>query len=129
MTAFDQFGQLIKEPEIQRNSYKKTDARSTEQLLASTKLEDKATLQWRISLGILVPIIALIAQALSKTNHRRGRFVKMLPAFLIYIVYIVLLNAARDGIEKEKIPLELGLWWVHGVFLLIALLLLFGSVF
>ncbi len=127
VTAFDQFGQLIKEPEIQRNSYKKTDARSTEQLLASTKLEDKATLQWRISLGILVPIIALIAQALSETNHRRGRFVKMLPAFLIYIVYIVLLNAARDGIEKEKIPLELGLWWVHGVFLLIALLLLFGA--
>ena len=126
VTQFDQFGQLIKEPEIQQNSYKKADARSTEQLLASTALEDKATLQWRISLGILVPIIALIAQALSKTNHRRGRYVKMLPAFLIYIVYIVSLNAARDGIEKEKIPLELGMWWVHGLFLLLALCLLFG---
>lgn len=127
VTEFDQFGQLIKEPKVPRNNYKKADARSTEQLLASTRLEDKATLQWRISLGILVPIIALIAQALSKTNHRRGRYVKMLPAFLIYIVYIVLLNAARDGIEKEKIPLELGMWWVHGVFLLIALCLLFGA--
>jgi lipopolysaccharide export system permease protein len=127
VTEFDQFGQLIKEPEIQRNSYKKADARSTAQLLASTKLEDKATLQWRISLGILVPIIALIAQALSKTNHRRGRYVKMLPAFMIYILYIVSLNAARDAIEKEKIPLEIGMWWVHGLFLLIALCLLFGA--
>ncbi|ARN75377.1 LPS export ABC transporter permease LptF [Oceanicoccus sagamiensis] len=127
VTAFEQFGQLVKEPELQRNSYKKADARSTEQLMASDDLEDKATLQWRISLGILVPIIALIAQALSKTSHRRGRYVKMLPAFLIYIVYVVSLNAARDGIEKEKIPLELGMWWVHGIFLLIALGLLFGA--
>ncbi len=127
VTKFEQFGQRVREPKNQRKSYKKVDARSTEQLMKSTRLEDKAALQWRISLAILVPIIALIAQALSKTNHRRGRYVKMLPAFLIYIVYLVMLNAARDGIEKEKIPLELGMWWVHGVFLLLALLLLYGG--
>lgn len=127
VTKFDQFGQLIKQVKSSSNTYKKTDARSTEQLLASTKLEDKATLQWRFSLGILVPIVALIAQALSQTNHRRGRYVKMLPAFLIYIIYIVLLSAARDGIEKGQIPLEWGMWWVHGVFLIIALCLLFGA--
>ncbi|WP_339339320.1 LPS export ABC transporter permease LptF [uncultured Oceanicoccus sp.] len=127
VTKFDQFGQLIKQAKSSSNIYKKADARSTEQLLASTKLEDKATLQWRFSLGILVPIVALIAQALSQTNHRRGRYVKMLPAFLIYIIYIVLLSAARDGIEKGQIPLEWGMWWVHGVFLIIALCLLFGA--
>ncbi|WP_101756950.1 LPS export ABC transporter permease LptF [Oceanicoccus sp. KOV_DT_Chl] len=127
VTHFEKFGQLVKEPERQRSSYKRTDARTTEQLLTSDKLEDKATLQWRISLIILVPIIALIAQALSKTNHRKGRYVKMLPAFLIYIFYLVGLNAARDAIEKQQLPLELGMWWVHGVFLLIALLLLFGQ--
>jgi len=127
VTKFDQFGQLIKQAKSSSNIYKKADARSTEQLLASTKLEDKATLQWRFSLGILVPIVALIAQALSQTNHRRGRYVKMLPAFLIYIIYSVLLSAARDGIEKGQIPLEWGMWWVHGVFLIIALCLLFGA--
>lgn len=127
VTKFDQFGQLIKQAKSSSNIYKKADARSTEQLLASTKLEDKATLQWRFSLGILVPIVALIAQALSQTNHRRGRYVKMLPAFLIYIIYVVLLSAARDGIEKGQIPLEWGMWWVHGVFLIIALCLLFGA--
>ena len=127
VTKFDQFGQLIKQAKSSSNIYKKADARSTEQLLASTKLEDKATLQWRFSLGILVPIVALIAQALNQTDHRRGRYVKMLPAFLIYIIYIVLLSAARDGIEKGQIPLEWGMWWVHGVFLIIALCLLFGA--
>lgn len=127
VTQFDQFGQLVKEPKAQRNNYKKVDARSTAQLLNSTKLEDKAALQWRISLAILVPIIALIAQALSKTNHRRGRYVKMLPAFLIYIVYVIALNAARDAIEKERLSLEIGMWWIHGVFLLLAVVLLYGG--
>jgi lipopolysaccharide export system permease protein len=126
ITQFEQFGQLIKDNEQQRNAYSKADARSTAQLMNSSSLTDKATLQWRISLAILVPIIALIAQALSKTDHRRGRYVKMLPAFLIYIIYLVALNAAREGIEKGSIPLGLGMWWIHGLFLILAWLLLFG---
>lgn len=127
VTHFERFGQLLEEAKSQGASYKKTDARTTQELLASTRLEDQATLQWRISLAILVPIIALIAQALSKTNHRRGRYVKMLPAFLIYIIYLVMLNAARDAVEKQKLSIDIGLWWVHGVFLLLALVLLFGG--
>ena len=126
ITQFKRYGQLLKEEKDQKVTHKKTDARSTEQLWLSTSLEDKATLQWRISLAILVPIIALIAQSLSKTNHRRGRYVKMLPAFLLYIFYLVILSAARDAIEKQKIPLEWGMWWVHALFLTLAIVLLFG---
>lgn len=127
VTKFDQFAQRLKAPASNPVRHKKTDARTTKELLEGNTLEDRATLQWRVSLAILVPIIALIAQALSKTDHRRGRYVKMLPAFLIYIFYLVMLNAARDAIEKEKIPVELGMWWVHGVFFVVAMLLLFGG--
>jgi lipopolysaccharide export system permease protein len=127
VTQFEQYGQRISEAKSRANNYKKVDARSTDQLIHSSQLEDKAALQWRISLGLLVPVIALIAQALSKTNHRRGRYVKMLPAFLIYIIYLIMLNGARDGIEKGEIPLAIGMWWIHGLFLLLALLLLFGG--
>ena len=127
VTSFEQFGQLLDDSKDQRKHYKKTDGRSTRELMQSKDPEDKATLQWRISLILLVPVIALIAQALSKTNHRRGRYVKMLPAFLVYIFYLVILNGARDAVEKGKIPMELGLWWVHALFLLLALWLLFGE--
>lgn len=127
VTQFDSYGQLIVEPDNPLSNNKKADSRPTEELLNSDKLEDKATLQWRISLAILVPIIALIAQALSKTNHRRGRYVKMLPAFLIYIIYLVALNAARRGVGTGQLPLHFGLWVVHGVFLILALWLLFGG--
>lgn len=127
VTSFERFGQLMQEPEAQKKFYKRTDAKTTPELFSSPSLEDRATLQWRVSLVILVPIVALIAQALSKTNHRRGRYVKMLPAFLIYIVYLVVLNAARGALEDGKLPEILGLWWIHAVFLALALVLLFGE--
>lgn len=127
MTRFEELAQRLEDPQRQRSAYTRTDGRNTVQLLESTRLEDKATLQWRISLAILVPIIALIAQALSRTSHRRGRYVKMLPAFMIYIIYLVALNAAREAIIDEKLPLAMGMWWVHGLFLLLAVLLLFGG--
>lgn len=127
VTGFQRFGQLMKEPDNQEKLHKRTDGRTTAELLHSSELEDKATLQWRVSLVILVPIVALIAQALSRTNHRRGRYVKMLPAFLIYIFYLVFLNAARDALEKGKLPMTVGLWWIHIGFLLLGLVLLFGE--
>ncbi len=127
VTEFEKFGQLIAENQDVQRRYTKQDARSTQALINSDRLDDKATLQWRLSLAILVPIIGLIAQALSRTNHRRGRYVKMLPAFLIYIFYLVILNAMRDAIEKENISEQLGMWWVHVVFGLLALVLLFGG--
>jgi lipopolysaccharide export system permease protein len=126
ITQFERFGQLLREQKDGQVRRKKTDARSTLELLASEALEDKATLQWRISLALLVPIIALIAQSLSRTNHRRGRYVKMLPAFLLYIFYLVILTTAREAIEEQSVPLALGMWWVHGLFLVLAISLLFG---
>jgi lipopolysaccharide export system permease protein len=124
---FETFGQLLKEGNRQGYYHQKDDAKLTADLLGSNKLADIATLQWRLSLIVLVPILALIAQALSKTSHRKGRYVKMLPAFLLYIVYLVMLNAARDALEKGTLAPSLGLWWVHASFLLLALLLLFGG--
>lgn len=127
ITEFARFGQFLNNAVTHRYGHLRGEARSMEILLASNHLRDKASLQWRISLALLVPIISLIALALSKTDHRRGRYVKMLPAFLIYIFYVVSLSAARDAVEKGKIPVELGIWWVHLVYLSLAIVLLYGS--
>ncbi|HUH37512.1 MAG TPA: LptF/LptG family permease, partial [Spongiibacteraceae bacterium] len=105
----------------------KNDARPTAKLLNSTESKDQATLQWRISLALLVPVVALIAQALARTNPRRGRFGKMFPAFLLYMLYLVLLNAAREMLDKSEVSPLVGLWWVHAVFLALALALLFAG--
>ncbi|MDY0006972.1 MAG: LPS export ABC transporter permease LptF [Spongiibacteraceae bacterium] len=125
ITAFSRYGQRLQDPSI--DYAQKNDARPTAKLLNSTESKDQATLQWRISLALLVPVVALIAQALARTNPRRGRFGKMFPAFLLYMLYLVLLNAAREMLDKSEVSPLVGLWWVHAVFLALALALLFAG--
>lgn len=123
---FGKLGQLM-ETAASAPIYRKQDMLTTGELLQSKQPESKATLQWRISLALLVLVSTLIAVALARTDHRRGRYGKLFPAFLLFMVYFVVLNATRDAVAKQRIPVELGLWWVHGVFLVLGMLLLFGG--
>ena len=59
-----------------------------------------------------------------RTEPRQGRYAKLAFGVLIYIIYSNLLGAARIWVEREEVPLELGLWWVHGLLALGALALL-----
>ena len=107
------------------------EAQSTLSLLNATDPKLVAELQWRMSLVIMVPILAIIGLSLSQVNPRQGRFFKMLPAIVLLITYLGLLIWGRTAIEKQTIPTQLGLWWVHGVFIMIATytFLLFNQVF
>ncbi|MFT3930439.1 MAG: LPS export ABC transporter permease LptF [Spongiibacteraceae bacterium] len=123
---FGKLGQLM-ETAASAPIYRKQDMLTTSELLRSKQPESKATLQWRISLALLVLVSTAIAVALARTDHRRGRYGKLFPAFLVFMIYLVVLNATRDAVAKQRIPIELGLWWVHGIFLVLGLLLLFGG--
>ncbi|MGB3621575.1 MAG: LptF/LptG family permease, partial [Ketobacter sp.] len=70
----------------------------------------------RLSLMIMVPIVVFIAVPLSRANPRQGRYLKMLPAILIYLAYLASMMSVKGGIEKGRIPAELGLYWVHVLF-------------
>lgn len=121
--SFDHYGQLMLEPMDRTRQQLKVEARSTSALMASDKPEDKAALHWRLSLPLLVPIVAIFALSLSRTDHRRGRYAKLLPALVIYIAYLLLLSAARGSMEDPDADMQLNMWVVHGVFLAGGLLL------
>lgn len=123
---FGRLGQLM-ENAASTPIYRKQDMLSTSELLRSKQPESKATLQWRVSLALLVLVSTLTAVALARTDHRRGRYGKLFPAFLLFMIYLVVLNATRDAVAKQRVPVELGLWWVHGIFLILGMLLLFGG--
>jgi lipopolysaccharide export system permease protein len=125
VVSFERFGELIPEPKGGIRTADPVDGRPTTQLLQSSLLEDKAALQWRLSLPLMVPIVALMAMCLSRTDHRRGRYVKMAPAFLIYLAYLMLLANARSAIEDGG-GVAGGMWWVHCIFLALALALLYA---
>jgi lipopolysaccharide export system permease protein len=66
-----------------------------------------------------------MAVPLSRVNPRQGRFLKLIPAILLYMAYLTILIAVRGALEKGKISPALGLWWVHLLFLLIGLGLMY----
>jgi lipopolysaccharide export system permease protein len=124
VVRFATLGQRLPEdPTVTRGDA--VDARSTVELLASTKLEDRAALHWRLSLIVMVPVVALLALSLSKTNHRRGRYIKLAPALILHLTYLLLLVTTRTRIVEGDGRLE-QFWIVHLVFAALALGLLFG---
>ncbi len=111
--AFDSYLQhLPVDPNVQRDAVK-ADARSTATLVGSRQKEDIAALHWRLSLPVLVIVVTLLAVPLSKTNPRQGRYVQMIPAILLYIIYLVSLNAARGAVEDGRVSPYLSIWAVH----------------
>ncbi|MBB2494540.1 LPS export ABC transporter permease LptF [Aquipseudomonas ullengensis] len=117
---YDTYGVLLAKPEVS-SEVGEREAIPTRELIGSDDPRHQAELQWRLSIPLLVFIVTLLAVPLAKVNPRQGRFLKLLPAILLYMAYLSLLIAARGQLDKGKIPMELGLWWVHGLFLLIGL--------
>jgi lipopolysaccharide export system permease protein len=121
---YDTYGAVLPKPEISEEVTDR-EAIPTRDLFGNDTPRYKAELQWRIALPVLVFIVTLIAVPLSKANPRQGRFLKLLPAILLYMAYLTILIAARGALERGKIPMVLGLWPVHAVFLAIGLVLLY----
>ncbi len=116
---FDLYGvKIADEPEERRKLRK--EAVPTLELIGSAEPKHQAQLQWRISLILMVPIVTLIAFPLSKVNPRQGRFARLFPAIVLFMVYISLLIAMTGMIEKRTLNPAIGLWSLHIVYLLIA---------
>lgn len=121
---YDEYGVLLPKPDVS-DEVTDRDAMPTSTLIGSDDIRLRAELQWRMSLPLLVFIVTLMAVPLARVNPRQGRFLKLLPAILLYMGYLTILIAARGALDKGKIPAVFGLWWVHGIFLSIGLGLLY----
>lgn len=121
---YDTYGALLPKPEISAEVTER-DAIPTSELFGNDTPRYQAELHWRLSLPILVFIVTLMAVPLSRVNPRQGRYLKLLPAILLYMAYLTILIAVRGALEKGKLPMALGMWWVHALFLLIGLGLLY----
>ena len=122
---YDTYGALLPKPDISDEVTDRDAIPTSELLSGEDSPRNRAELQWRVSLPILVFIVTLMAVPLARVNPRQGRFLKLLPAILLYMAYLTILIAARGALERGKIPQALGLWWVHLIFLAIGLVLLY----
>jgi lipopolysaccharide export system permease protein len=87
-------------------------AADSRELLASSRLEDIAELQWRLSAPLSAILLAVVAVPLSKSNPRRGKYAKIGVAIGIFAVYYQMFVIAKTWVEKALVPPWLGIWWV-----------------
>lgn len=120
VVAFKEYGRAIAETK-ERTESDTLRLKDTKLLLASENPIDTAELQWRLSLPLSVPILALIALPLARVRPRQGRFAKFLPAIAIYIIYYNLFTVSKRWVATGVLPGLIGVWWVHGLFFLIGL--------
>lgn len=117
MTTFSEFGVRLPQREIAFDVVLEEEALPTSALLGASEPAQVAELQWRLSLVVLIPVLALLAVPLSRVSPREGRFARIVPAILVYIAYFALLLAARDRLADGELPPIVGLWWIHALFL------------
>ena len=123
---YDAYGVLLPKPEV-ITEITDREAMSTMHLLGSTDLKNRAELQWRLALPLLVPIVAFFGVPLARVNPRQARFLKLIPAIILYMAYLALLVSARGWMESGKTPAYIGLWWVHVLFLGVGVMLNFRA--
>jgi lipopolysaccharide export system permease protein len=101
----------------------RVEARSTADLRQDGSLEAVAEYQWRLSLPLMVLILTLLAIPLSELEPRQGRYARVGLVILTFFIYSNLLSAARTWLEKGAVSPVIGLWWAHGLALLLAAVL------
>ncbi len=119
---FQKYG--IRAPDPALNTQRQIDeAIPTNQLIQHYRNPEHASeLQWRLAIPFSAFLLALLAIPLSQVKPRQGRYAMLLPAILIYVVYMNLLFAGRNLIEQKMVSTLMGLWWVH----LLALVFIVG---
>ena len=120
--AFNLYGELIPESQNSLRRGGKVESVASAALWDSDDPRLRGALWWRLSLPVMVPVIAVIALALSRTDARRGRYAKIGPAMVVLLLYFLGMTQGRSAIESgQSSSLMLA---VHVGFALLALMLL-----
>lgn len=115
---FEKNAVRLDEGEVKRMG-RRLRALPVERLWGTARLNEIAELQWRISIPVATLLLAMLGALLSRTSPRQGRFGKLFVAILLFIIYYNTLGVAKHWVERGVVPPELGLWWVHGILLLL----------
>ncbi|WP_158249295.1 LPS export ABC transporter permease LptF [Amnimonas aquatica] len=127
---FDSYRMRMPQADAGEREVSTIKAVPTPELRARAAGEPKAAAEWgwRWSVICLVPVVSLLALPLSRVNPRQGRYLKLLPAIVLYISYVVLLVAVKNGVEKSELS-DYAFWGVHLIYLSLGLFLLYGRPF
>ena len=79
---------------------------------------------WKMSLPLLTLIAVFLALPLSKIKPRQGRYSKVLPCLIVFLVYLGLLLLIKGWLDEGRITFAPSLFLVHLSFLFFGLILI-----
>lgn len=123
ITNYSGYAILVELAEIQSVA-NRIDAVPTTTLIKSSLPLHQAELQWRVSLVLACLLLPILAVAISYYIQADKRFVPIIIAIMIYIVYSNLLSIAQTFIKREVISVYIGIWWVH-LLLIVGIILIY----
>lgn len=101
-----------------QQEWKHRETLPTTQLWGSKDPNFIAEWHMRLNSPIQILIITLWAPLIARTRPREGRYGRIVAAVLIYAVNFNLIGVGESWLSKGALSSTIGLWWVHGVFIL-----------
>jgi len=106
------------------NSSEKLMQRATfSSLINDNSPEAQAELQWRFALVLAVPLMAMLAVPMSSVNPRQGRFAKIIPAVLLYLIYFLLQSSLKSAGASGKLDTTIWMPLVSTCFLVLGIIM------
>ncbi len=116
---FGRYDLQIREQQAEQRR-RKLSVYQPSELLQQPGAEARAEWHWRLAIPLSIPILMLLAVPLSRVNPRQGKFGRLLPAFSLFLGYYILLIISRSLLEDGKLPLVMGMWWIHALAAMLA---------
>ena len=123
VTQYKKYGTFVKNNPIEPVTAEETLPTTT--LLSKYTPRAEAEWQWRISLILMVPIAMFLALPLSRVRPRQGRYFKLLPSLLIYLIYLSLLMSMQGSLKHSHAAVYPGLYGVNLIFALLGAVLFY----
>jgi lipopolysaccharide export system permease protein len=123
IVEFERHGVRIPEQQVDVGRVDR-DGMSTASLAARDDPKSAAEVQWRLAMPFACLMLALAALPISHTSPRKGRYGKIAIGLVLYLAYANALVVARDALAEGHVPMVLGMWWIHGVALVLVLALI-----
>jgi len=111
------------EPPAPISEYDLAETSSTT-LLLSDDVKSSAELQRRLGIPATLILLALLGLPLGYLPPRSGRYGKLVIGIMLYLAYANGLRLAEVWLVQGRTPEVLGVWWVHVVVLICALILI-----
>jgi len=127
-TEFERYEIRIEPAEVKQEP-PSTQSKSSLELLKQHSPDNIAEIQGRLATPISAFLLVLLAIPLSFVDPRSGRSANLMMALLIYIIYNNLLSIMQASVAQAKLSPIIGLWPVHGFFLLLTIYMFYRRIF